>query len=119
MNIFDLRGAAQPFASVPGVRLAGELAYEKNGDDLEAYGWYGALGYAADDLPWAPYLSYRYAFFSGDDPAPKAVPRSSTRCSIPAPTGHLDQGEIIGEWVLENSNLISHIVRLNASRPTR
>jgi Alginate export len=115
MSIFDLRGDARPFAAVPGVRLAGEFAYEKNGDDLEAYGWYGELGYAADDLPWAPYVSYRYAFFSGDDPESEGRSEEFDPLFYSGPDwGTWTQGEIIGEWVLANSNLISHTVRLNA-----
>jgi hypothetical protein len=55
MSVFDLRGDMRPLPSLPGIRLAGEFAYETNGGELEAYGWYGELGYAADDLPWAPF----------------------------------------------------------------
>jgi hypothetical protein len=115
MNVLDLRGDARPFAAIPGVRLAGELAYERKGDDLEAYGWYGELGYAADDLPWSPYLSYRYAFFSGDDPDSERRSEAFDPLFYSGPDwGTWTQGEIIGEWVLESSNLISHTVRLNA-----
>ena len=101
--------------ALPGLRLAGEFAYEKNGSDLEAYGWYGEIGYAADDLPWSPYLSYRYAFFSGDEESSSGKSESFDPLFYDGPDwGTWTQGEILGEWVLANSNLISHTIRLNA-----
>ena len=115
MNVFDIRGDARPLTALPGLRLAGEFAYEKNGSDLEAYGWYGEIGYAADDLPWSPYLSYRYAFFSGDEESSSGKSESFDPLFYDGPDwGTWTQGEILGEWVLANSNLISHTIRLNA-----
>lgn len=114
MNVFDLRGDARPFSAVPGVRLAGEFAYEKNGNDLESYAWYGELGYAADDLPWSPYLSYRYAFFEGGESSSGKSKNFDPLFYDGPDWGTWTQGEIVGEWVLANSNLISHTVRLNA-----
>jgi hypothetical protein len=115
MNVFDVRGDARPLAALPGLELAGELAYEKNGSDLEAYGWYGAIGYAADGLPWSPFLSYRYAFFSGDEGGSRGKSEAFDPLFYDGPDwGIWTQGEILGEWVLGNSNLIAHTVRLEA-----
>ena len=115
MNVFDVRADTRPLTSLSGLRLAGEFAYEKNGSDLEAYGWYGEIGYAADDLPWSPYLSYRYAFFSGDEASTSGKSESFDPLFYDGPDwGIWTQGEILGEWVLANSNLISHTIRLNA-----
>ena len=115
MNVFDVRADTRPLTSLSGLRLAGEFAYEKNGSDLEAYGWYGEIGYAADDLPWSPYLSYRYAFFSGDEASTSGKSESFDPLFYDGPDwGTWTQGEILGEWVLANSNLISHTIRLNA-----
>ena len=115
MSVFDLRGDTRPLPSLPGVRVAGEFAYETNGSKLDAYGWYGELGYAADELPWAPYLSYRYAFFSGDEGSSGSKSEAFDPLFYDGPDwGIWNQGEILGEWTLSNSNLISHTVRLNA-----
>ncbi len=115
MNVFDVRGDARPLSALPGLRLAGEFAYEKNGSDLEAYGWYGEIGYAAADLPWSPYLGYRYAFFSGDQGGTSGRSEGFDPLFYDGPDwGIWTQGEILGEWVLGNSNLISHTIRLNA-----
>jgi hypothetical protein len=115
MSVFDLRADTRPLAAMPGLRLAGEFAYEKNGNDLAAYGWYGEIGYAADDLPWSPYLSYRYAFFSGDEESSSGKSETFDPLFYEGPDwGTWTQGEILGEWVLSNSNLIAHTIRLNA-----
>ena len=61
---------------------------------------------------WKPKLSYRYAFFQGDDPATAA-----NEAFDPLFLGFYDwgtwwQGEIAGEYFLSNSNLKSHLVRV-------
>jgi Alginate export len=118
MNVFDVRADVRPLLQLQGLRLAGEFAYERNGGDLEAYGWYGEVGYSADDLPWTPYLSYRYAFFSGDEEGSSGKSESFDPLFYDGPDwGTWTQGEILGEWVLANSNLVSHTVRLNAYPP--
>jgi hypothetical protein len=115
MNVFDVRGDARPLSALPGLRLAGEFAYEKNGSNLNAYGWYAEIGYTVADLPWSPYLSYRYAFFSGDQGSTSGKSEAFDPLFYDGPDwGIWTQGEILGEWVLGNSNLISHTVRLNA-----
>ena len=113
MSVFDVRGDARPLEALPGLRLAGEFAYEKNGDHLEAYGWYGEIGYAAE-LPWSPYLSYRYAFFSGGETSSGKSENFEPLFYSGPEWGTWTQGEIVGGWVLENSNLVSHTVRLTA-----
>ena len=56
-------------------------------------------------------LSYRYAYFQGDDPTTAA-----NEAFDPLLLGFYDwgswwQGEIAGEYFLSNSNLISHQIR--------
>ena len=58
-----------------------------------------------------PKLSYRYAFFQGDDPETPA-----NEAFDPLLLGFYDwgswwQGEIAGEYFLSNSNLDSHQIR--------
>lgn len=119
MNIIDVRVETTPLRNagfLPGLTLSGELAYEENGNRQEGYGTYGEVGYDfADTVPWAPYVSYRYAYFSGDDPG-----TSENENFDPLFYGFDDwgtwfQGEILGEYVLLNQNLISHTVRLRVA----
>ena len=63
-------------------------------------------------MPWQPTLSYRYAFFQGDDPGTIA-----DEAFDPLFVGFYDwgtwwQGEIAGEYFLANSNSISHLARV-------
>ncbi len=80
---------------------------------LSSDAWTVQAGYELDKVAWKPTLSYRYAFFAGDDP-------ETTRSEAfdPLFPGFYDwgtwwQGEIAGEYFLSNSNLISHLVRVH------
>jgi hypothetical protein len=75
-----------------------------------AWGWYVAPAYQISRLPWEPKLSYRYASFSGG--ATQAF--DSLFTGLPD-WGTWFQGELLGEYVLSNSNLISHQVRLTVT----
>jgi Alginate export len=73
----------------------------------EAYGWYVTPAYKLSSLPWKPQLSYRYASFTG----------GGTRAFDSLFTGLSDwgswfQGELLGEYVLSDSNSRSNQVRL-------
>lgn len=116
MDVWDVRAELTPLASfdvLPGITLKGEYVREDNGDRLRANGWYGEIGYDfSAALPWSPYLSYRYARFSGDSPD-----SSRDQGFDPLFYGFSDwgtwfQGEILGEYVLLNQNLKSHTLRL-------
>jgi hypothetical protein len=123
MNVYDARADLTPLKggeTLPGLTLKGEFAYEKNGSRQEGYGWFGEVGYDfGKELPWSPYLSYRYAHFSGDDPSSRRRDENFD----PLFYGFSDwgtwfQGEILGEYVLLNQNLNSSTVRLALS-PTK
>lgn len=123
LDVYDVRAELTPLAPLgvlPGLVLKGELAFEEN-DNVEAHGYYGEVGYLfREGQPWETYLSYRYAFFSGDDPDSRD---DETFDPLFYGTrdenywGDWDQGEILGEYVVANSNLKSHMVRL-ATAPT-
>ncbi len=121
MDVYDLRAIATPLAPtgvLPGLTLAGELVLQDNGDVQEGGAWYGEVGYDfAGLLPWSPYVSYRYARFSGDDPDSDEDEGYDPLFYSSSDWGSWDQGEILGEYVVENSNLKTHAVRL-ALHPT-
>jgi len=119
MNVFDVRFSLFPFEALEAgdllkpVKVEGEYVYEDNGDVLEASGWYLSAGYQWADVPWKPTLTYRYASFEGDDPG-----TSKSESYDPLFYGFNDwgywyQGEVLGEYVLSNSNLLSHMIKLN------
>jgi hypothetical protein len=111
LNLFYWRGTASPISSMPGFTLQSSFAAEVNGSQIsDANGWYVTPAYQFDHLPGTPMFSYRYASFSGGGPG-------SRRNFDPLFFGYTDwgtwaQGEILGNWLLTNSNLDTHQVRL-------
>jgi hypothetical protein len=101
---------ATPLPSLPDLSYTASYVWESNSKNSglkNAIGWYAGPVYQLSILPWRPQLSYRYASFSG----------GGTKAFDPLFTGLTDwgswfQGEILGEFVLSNSNLDSHQVRL-------
>ena len=114
MSVIDARGDARPISALPGLRLAGEFAYEKNGNDLEAYGGYGEIGHYQTLFSVDTYFSYRYAFFSGGETSSGKSENFDPLFYSGPNWGTWTQGEIVGEWVLSNSNLVSHTLRFEA-----
>ena len=79
---------------------------------LDSTAWNALVGYQFE-MPWQPKLSYRYAFFEGDDPT-----TTENEAFDGLFTGFYDwgtwwQGEIAGEYFVSNSNLISHQLRVH------
>ncbi len=114
LNVYNARVFTSPLPKLPGLALEGEYVREDNGNALDSYAWTAQAGYELA-MTWKPRLSYRYAFFQGDDPS-----TSANEAYDPLFLGFYDwgawwQGEIGGEYFLSNSNLISHQVRLHTS----
>jgi len=101
---------ATPLASLPDLAYTASYVWENNSRAAgltDATGWYLAPSYTLSRLPWKPQLFYRYASFRGGgthgfDPLFPGLPD----------WGSWFQGEVLGEFVLSNSNLNSHQVRL-------
>jgi hypothetical protein len=109
--VFNLRAYASPLTAVPDLSFELEYASERNGDALHSNAWTLLGAYELGSVRWTPTLSYRYAFFQGDDPE-----SSANEAFDPLLPGFYDwgswwQGEIAGEYFLSNSNLISHQIR--------
>jgi hypothetical protein len=110
MNVFDIRFSLFPFEAIEAadllkpVKLEGEYVHEDNGDLVDDSGWYLSAGYQWAEVPWKPTLTYRYASFSENyDPLFYGF----------NDWGYWYQGEVLGEYVLSNRNLDSHMVKLN------
>ena len=113
LNVFNLRAYTAPVPRLPDLSFEFEYAAERNGEALDANAWTLQGGYQLSKLAWTPTLSYRYAFFQGDDPA--TARNESFHPLFPGfyEWGTWWQGEIAGEYFLSNSNLKSHLVRLH------
>jgi hypothetical protein len=112
MSVYDIRFDLEPWE---GLRLAGEYVYEENGSRLSASGYYGEIGWTFEDQPWSPYLSYRYASFQGDDPSTGANEGFDPLFYSNSDWGSWIQGEILGEYVLFNNDLVTHTIRLTGT----
>jgi hypothetical protein len=119
LGVINFRLYTAPLKSVPGLSFEGEYAKEDNGDLVKSTAWNAQAGYEFSKIGWKPRLSYRYAYFQGDDPATSA--NEAFDMLIPGfyDWGTWWQGEIGGEYFLSNSNLISHQVRLHLTPSDR
>ncbi len=113
-NVFNMRANITPLKPLPGLSFYGEFAYEENGSRAEALGYALQAGYRANEWWGSPSISYRYAYFSGDDPDTK----NKDEGFDPLAYGGSDwgtwfQGEIIGHYVLLNTNLKTHLARFD------
>jgi hypothetical protein len=112
MNVFNVRAYTAPVHTLPDLSLEFEYALEDNGDVIDSNAWTLQIAYELSDVVWKPKLSYRYAFFEGDD---STTPTNEG--FDPLFLGFYDwgqwwQGEIAGEYFLSNSNLISNLLRV-------
>ena len=112
LNVFNARVFATP---VSGLSFEFEYAREDNGDTLASTAWTLQGAYQLNDVVWTPTLSYRYAFFEGDDPATAVNEAFDPLFPGFHDWGQWWQGEIAGEYFLPNSNLISHMVRAHVA----
>jgi hypothetical protein len=119
MDVFNARAFTAPIPQLADLSFDAEYAYEENHRLLRSTAWYAQGAYQLSKVAWKPKLSYRYAFFQGDDP------RTATNEAFdPLYVGFYDwgtwwQGEIAGEYFLLNSNLISHQVRIHMTPSDR
>ena len=113
LDVYNVRAFTAPLRKLPGLAFELEYAQEENGDLLTSTAWTAQGGYEFGSMGWKPRLSYRYAFFEGDDPATEA--NESFDSLIPGfyDWGTWWQGEIAGEYFVANSNLITHQVRVH------
>ena len=107
---------------VPGLNdlaVSGELTYEfdgRDGVDFNAYGLYGQWTYTFADTPWKPELTYRFAKFSGDsDPSDSDIKSFDPLFYGFSGWGSWFMGEVVGEYMLFNSNQITHMVKLSVA----
>ena len=118
MDIISIRGQGTPFAGMglENLFISAEYANEFGGDlaEKDAQAWYAEAGYTMAAHPWTPTLTYKYAFFSGDDAA-TADDEAWDPLFYGASRGWGNHymGEIVGEYWLFNSNQKTQMVKLN------
>jgi hypothetical protein len=115
LQVINPRLRQSTLFGVPGLWAEAEYAYQFSDQrSMSAQGGHVWLGYTAEDVPWQPSISYRFAGFSGDDPNTSTYERFD-----PLQAGGLGdwlQGINLGK-IYNNSNNFSHRVTLQA-QPT-
>ena len=112
LDVINARAYAAPMT---GLSFELEYAREDNGDRLTSNAWTVQGAYELSNITWSPTLSYRYAFFEGDDPATAVNEAFDPLFPGFHDWGQWWQGEIAGEYFLANSNLISHMLRAHVA----
>ena len=115
LNVFNVRAYTAPFTDHPDLSFEFEYASERNGEALHSKAWTGQGAYEFSGAAWKPKVTYRYAFFEGDNPD-----TLDNEAFDPLFLGFYDwgswwQGEIAGEYFLSNSNLTSHLLRAHVT----
>lgn len=115
MDIYSVR--AQGNMGIENLFLSAEYVKETEGDRLnvDADAYYSEIGYTFAKLPWSPTLTYKYAFFSGDEDGADGNYESFDPIFYGALRGWGNHfmGEIVGEYYLFNSNQKTHMGKLN------
>jgi hypothetical protein len=110
--LYNLRFYGNKPPGVPGPLYRAEIAYERNSNFLMgAFAGYGEIGWDFTKSRGTPVLTYRFAYFSGDDPATQKYERWD-----PLLTGGNGEEWILGAnhfKIVQNSNLI--VNKLQAS----
>lgn len=109
--VYDLRLFGNPPSGRPGLFYKAEGGYQRNRRfRMRAYAWYAHLGWNFSRAYGAPSLSYRFAWFSGDDPSTRAYERWD-----PLYTGGTGEQWVQGAnmyKIVQNSNEMTHLVQL-------
>ena len=113
LNAYSIRATLSPFTQIPELSFNGEYVYETNGSALKSQAGYGRINYHWSDVGWQPRLSYRYAYYQGDDPDTSIDEGFNPLAFGSSDWGSWWQGEITGEHVLAGRNLITHMVQLH------
>ncbi len=119
LHVINVRAYTAPLGPVPDLSFEFEYALERNAHARHSNAWTLRGAYELSQVAWTPTLSYRYAFFQGDDPATLVNEAFDPLLPGFSDWGNWWQGEIAGEYFLANSNLISHLVRAHVSPSER
>ncbi len=114
LDVYNVRAYVAPFQNLKALSFEAEYAEQDNDELLDSTAWNFLVGYQLD-IAWQPKLSYRYAFFEGDDPTTEANESFDSLLTGFSDWGTWWQGEIAGEYFVSNSNLISHQLRVHTT----
>ncbi|WP_158700906.1 alginate export family protein [Phytohalomonas tamaricis] len=104
MDVYNLRAKGVPFEAIPDLSLGGQYVHEDNSKaGINDDGWYAQATYTFSNVKWTPQLMYRYAEFSEN--------YDTLFYDFAGGWGNWYMGEIVGEYMLFNSNLKVDMIR--------
>ncbi|SHF37464.1 hypothetical protein SAMN02745148_02471 [Modicisalibacter ilicicola DSM 19980] len=104
MEVYNLRAKGIPLANVPNLSLGGQWVHQKNDDEnTDEDGWYLQATYTFKNAPLRPQFMYRRAEFSEN--------YDTLFYDFAGGWGNWFMGEIVGEYMLFNSNLDIDMVK--------
>lgn len=107
MDVYDVRASFAPFKSIPEALLSAEYAWQDNSDvDIRGRAWYLEVKRSFSDVKWTPAIAYRYSKYSQNF--------DSLYYGYGGDWGSWYQGEIVGEYMLFNSNQKVHMLKFDA-----
>ena len=121
MNVFSAHVGGNFLSVLPDFSLYGNYVKENNDTTnrkVDANAWYLEPGYQLSEVPWTPKLSYRYAHFSGDKSPTDTTKKAYDPFFYNAITrgfGTWFIGEIVGNYVISNSNVNIHQLVLSVN----
>ncbi|WP_143735890.1 alginate export family protein [Methyloprofundus sedimenti] len=118
LDVFDGRVDITPLPFWPQFTLNAEYAFEQKGSEFQSNGGFAKISYEFKNTRWTPTVSFRFAGLQGDNPDTVRDEGFTPLTYGMSEWGTWFQGEIIGEYVLANSNLFSYLVSLSA-KPTK
>lgn len=109
--VYNLRLFGNPPSGQPGLFYKTELGYQNNANfRMSAYAGYAQLGWNFAKTRGKPSLSYRFAYFSGDNPDTKTYERWDALY-----TGGTGEQWVQGSnmyKIVQNSNEMTHLLQL-------
>lgn len=112
LRVWNLRLYGNPPAGRPGPFYKAEVGWQRNAHfDMRAYAWYMHLGWNFARTAGTPALSYRFAYFSGDDPRTAAYERWDALY-----TGGNGEQWVQGAnmyKIVQNANEMTHLIQLS------
>lgn len=109
--VYNARLFGNPSLNHSGLFYKSEFGYQTNSNfPMQAYAWYVRVGWNFAQTAGKPALSYRFAYFSGDDPKTKTYERWDALY-----TGGNGEQWVQGSnmyKIVQNSNEITHLLQL-------
>jgi hypothetical protein len=117
LKLVDVRFDARNIPYLDNVSLSGEYVHQfgtNRGTRIDADGWHLTARYDFKSLPWAPFVRYRFAKFTGDDPSTPEFEQYDPLFYGYSEYGDWYQGEIVSNLLLANQNQRNHMVHVGA-----